>query len=94
MSLVSSATPTATAATACPGWVASAVQSAVAGDEMAFARIVDAYHGDLVRVAYVVAGDEQLAEDAAQSAWSHLAGPPAGPGRECQPGRRVVDRGW
>jgi RNA polymerase sigma-70 factor (ECF subfamily) len=70
MSLVSSATPTATAATACPGWVASAVESAVAGDEMAFARIVDAYHGDLVRVAYVVAGDEQLAEDAAQSAWS------------------------
>ncbi len=51
-------------------WVASAVQSAVAGDEMAFARIVDAYHRDLVRVAYVVAGDEQLAEDAAQSAWS------------------------
>jgi RNA polymerase sigma factor (sigma-70 family) len=50
--------------------VATAVQSAVAGDEMAFARIVDAYHRDLVRVAYVVAGDEQLAEDAAQSAWS------------------------
>ena len=51
-------------------WVASAVQQAVAGDELAFARIVDAYHRDLVRVAYVVTGDEQLAEDAAQSAWS------------------------
>jgi len=51
-------------------WVASAVQQAVAGDELAFARIVDAYHRDLVRVAYVVAGDEQLAEDAAQAAWS------------------------
>ncbi len=37
---------------------------------MAFARIVDAFHGDLLRVAYVVAGDEQLAEDAVQSAWS------------------------
>ena len=30
----------------------------------------DAHHRDLVRVAYVVAGDEQLAEDAAQAAWS------------------------
>jgi len=70
MSLVSSATPTATTATTCPGWVASAVASAIAGDETAFARIVAAYHGDLVRVAYVVAGDEQLAEEAAQSAWS------------------------
>jgi DNA-directed RNA polymerase specialized sigma24 family protein len=63
--LASPASSTATAS-----WVAAAVQSAVAGDEMAFARIVDAYHRDLVRVAYVVAGDEQLAEDAAQSAWS------------------------
>jgi RNA polymerase sigma factor (sigma-70 family) len=51
-------------------WVASAVRQAVAGDELAFARIVDTYHRDLVRVAYVVAGDEQVAEDAAQSAWS------------------------
>jgi len=49
-------------------WVASAVQRAVAGDEVAFARIVDAYHGDLVRVAHVIAGDEQLAQDAVQSA--------------------------
>jgi RNA polymerase sigma factor (sigma-70 family) len=53
-----------------PGWVASAVESAVAGDETAFARIVSTYHGDLVRVAYVVAGDEQLAEDATQAAWA------------------------
>jgi RNA polymerase sigma factor (sigma-70 family) len=37
---------------------------------MAFARIVQAYHGDLVRVAYVIGGDRQLAEDAAQSTWS------------------------
>lgn len=51
-------------------WVASAVQLAVAGDEVAFARIVSAYHGDLLRVAYVIAGDEQRAEDAVQSAWS------------------------
>ena len=51
-------------------WVAEAVESAIAGDEVAFARIVAAYHGDLVRVAFVVAGDEQLAQDAVQSAWS------------------------
>jgi RNA polymerase sigma factor (sigma-70 family) len=57
-------------ATTNPSWVASAVELALAGDETAFARIVDSYHRDLVRVAWVVAGDEQLAEDAAQAAWS------------------------
>ena len=50
--------------------VASAVRLAASGDEIAFARIVDLYHGDLVRVSYVIAGDQQLAQDAAQSAWS------------------------
>jgi RNA polymerase sigma factor (sigma-70 family) len=63
--LASQATSTSTGS-----WVTSAVAQAVAGDEMSFARIVDAYHRDLVRVAYIVAGDEGLAEDAAQSAWS------------------------
>lgn len=63
--LASPATSTTTAT-----WVVSAVQLAVAGDEVAFARIVDAYHGDLVRVAYVIAGDVALAQDAVQSAWS------------------------
>jgi RNA polymerase sigma-70 factor (ECF subfamily) len=48
----------------------SAVELAIAGDEVAFARIVEACHRDLVRVAYVVTGDGQLAEDAAQAAWS------------------------
>jgi len=65
MGVASSATSTAVGS-----WVASAVQAAVAGDEVAFARIVDAYHGDLVRVAYVVAGDEQLAQDAVQATWT------------------------
>ncbi|MDH5243550.1 MAG: sigma-70 family RNA polymerase sigma factor [Chloroflexota bacterium] len=51
-------------------WVEGAVRQAIAGDEVAFARIVDAYHGDLVRVAYVVTGDVQSAQDAAQAAWS------------------------
>lgn len=63
--LASSASPSATGS-----WMVTAVALAVAGDEAAFARIVSAYHGDLVRVAYVVAGDRQTAEDAAQAAWS------------------------
>jgi len=63
--IISSASATTTAS-----WLASAVELAIAGDEVAFARIVDIYHRDLVRVAYVVAGDEELAEDAAQEAWS------------------------
>ena len=49
--------------------IATTVERAIAGDEVAFARLVGAYHLDLVRVAYVVCGDEGLAEDAAQSAW-------------------------
>ncbi|OGO56672.1 MAG: hypothetical protein A2Z32_11495 [Chloroflexi bacterium RBG_16_69_14] len=49
--------------------IASTVERAIAGDEFAFARIVAAYHLDLVRVAFVVCGDEGLAEDAAQAAW-------------------------
>lgn len=63
--LISSASATTSAS-----WLASAVSLAIAGDEVAFARIVDTYHRDLVRVAYIVAGDDQLAEDAAQAAWS------------------------
>ena len=49
--------------------IATTVERAIAGDEVAFARLVGAYHLDLVRVAYVVCGDEALAEDAAQAAW-------------------------
>jgi RNA polymerase sigma factor (sigma-70 family) len=48
---------------------ATAVERAIAGDEAAFARIVAAYHLDLVRVAFVICGDDALAEDAAQAAW-------------------------
>ncbi len=44
---------------------------AAAGDTVAFARIVAAYHADMVRVAYVVAGGSQdIADDAVQAAWS------------------------
>ena len=49
--------------------IATTVERAIAGDEVAFARIVAAYHLDLVRVAFVICGDEGLAEDAAQAAW-------------------------
>ncbi len=49
--------------------IASTVERAIAGDELAFARIVGAYHLDLVRVAFVISGDQDLAEDAAQAAW-------------------------
>ena len=49
----------------------STVRLAAAGDTVAFARIVAAYHADLVRVAYVVTGgDQDLADDAVQTAWS------------------------
>jgi len=50
---------------------ASLVELAAAGDRVAFARIVAAYHADMVRVAYVVSGGSQdVADDAVQSAWS------------------------
>ena len=49
--------------------IATTVERAAAGDEVAFARIVAAYHLDLVRVAFVICGDAGLAEDAAQAAW-------------------------
>jgi DNA-directed RNA polymerase specialized sigma24 family protein len=49
--------------------IASTVERAIAGDELAFARIVGAYNLALVRVAFVICGDEGLAEDAAQAAW-------------------------
>ena len=45
------------------------LQRAAAGDEVAFARIVAAYHGDLVRVAYGICGERDLALDAVQAAW-------------------------
>ena len=46
------------------------VSRAAAGDRIAFTRIVDAYHADMARVAYVVAGDQAIAEDAVQAAWA------------------------
>jgi RNA polymerase sigma-70 factor (ECF subfamily) len=49
----------------------STIRLAAAGDTVAFARIVEAFHADMTRVAYVVSGgDQDLADDAVQAAWS------------------------
>ena len=47
----------------------SAVARATNGDEAAFARIVAAHHDDMARVAFVVCGDVELAQEAVQAAW-------------------------
>ena len=44
--------------------------SAAEGNELAFARIVDAHHDDLRRVCTFITRDHDLAEDAVQTAWS------------------------
>ncbi len=46
------------------------VESAAAGDHIAFGRIVAAYHDEMCRVCAYISGDDQLAEDAVQTAWS------------------------
>ncbi len=46
------------------------VDRASTGDATAFARLVAAHHEAMVRVGYVVTGDADLANDAAQSAWA------------------------
>jgi RNA polymerase sigma-70 factor, ECF subfamily len=51
------------------GAMTTALQQAVAGDEAAFARIVAAYHADMVRVAYGICDDPDMAVDAVQTAW-------------------------
>jgi RNA polymerase sigma factor (sigma-70 family) len=47
----------------------SLVAQAMTGDEAAFARIVAAYHDDMVRVCFVVSRDAALAQEAAHAAW-------------------------
>jgi RNA polymerase sigma-70 factor, ECF subfamily len=51
-----------------PQW--SVLERAIAGDEVAFARIVAAHHSDMARIAYFVCGDLDIAEEAEQSAWA------------------------
>lgn len=50
--------------------LASMVARAAEGDEIAFARIVAAHHEDMARVAYVMCGEVDLAQEAVQSAWT------------------------
>ena len=47
-----------------------AVALAAAGDEAAFARIVQAHHDDMTRVCFVICGDLDVADEAVQAAWS------------------------
>jgi RNA polymerase sigma factor (sigma-70 family) len=47
----------------------SIVERAIAGDGVAFARIVATHHDDMARIAYFVCGDLDIAEEAEQSAW-------------------------
>jgi RNA polymerase sigma-70 factor (ECF subfamily) len=46
------------------------VASAAAGDEVAFRRIIAAYHDDMRRVCVYVTGDLTTADEATQAAWS------------------------
>jgi RNA polymerase sigma-70 factor (ECF subfamily) len=48
---------------------ADLVARARQGDADAFTLIVDAHHAELVRVAYAVCGDADLAREAAQTTW-------------------------
>jgi RNA polymerase sigma-70 factor (ECF subfamily) len=51
------------------GSIRAAVARAAIGDEAAFARIVAAHHDDMARVAFVVCGDVEVAQEAVQAAW-------------------------
>ena len=42
---------------------------AAAGDKDALARIVGAHHDDMARICFVICGDQDLAQDAVQTAW-------------------------
>src|SRR6476646_4629448 len=48
---------------------ASTVADAAAGDTNAFASIVRAHHDDMARVCYLICGDQDMAQDAVQTAW-------------------------
>jgi len=51
--------------------IVALVPLAVAGDKVAFTRLVETFHADMARLAYFVCGgNRELAEDAVQSAWA------------------------
>src|ERR671916_3497578 len=47
----------------------AAVRLAATGDEAAFTRIIEAHHDDMTKVAYVICGDLDVADEAVQAAW-------------------------
>ena len=49
--------------------LAADVDLAAKGDEVAFARLIEAHHGEMARVAFAIVGEHGLAEDAVQAAW-------------------------
>lgn len=49
---------------------AALITRAAAGDEAAFARIVQAHHDDMTRVCFVICGDLDVADEAVQAAWA------------------------
>lgn len=62
-----------TASTGTAAWTADAadlIARARAGDEAAFTRIVAAHHDAMTRVAFIVTGDLDLADEAVARAWS------------------------
>ena len=50
----------------------SVVRRAAAGDELACARLVDEHYAPMVRAAYVICGDADLAREATQVAWAKV----------------------
>ena len=51
------------------GSPSSLIRAAIAGDEAAFATIVDRHRASMIRVSFVACGDADLAEEAVQAAW-------------------------
>ena len=47
----------------------SDVELAAGGDDVAFGRLVARHQAEMARIAYVIIGDQTLAQDATQSAW-------------------------
>jgi RNA polymerase sigma-70 factor (ECF subfamily) len=43
--------------------------SAVAGDEIAFRRIIATYHDDMRRICLAISSDEAIADEAVEAAW-------------------------
>jgi len=53
-----------------PAIMESTLRRAASGDEAALALLIAEYHDPMVKVAYVVIGDAELAREAAQIAWT------------------------